>query len=309
MQSIFSRSRFAAIAAMVLCAGLAAAQDNTEAQIFQAPSGGSFSKSAPAGDSFGLLSWNIDRGYGFDGVRKLLSQKQPALCLLQEVDLHTRRTQNRDIGRELAKELGYNYAFGIEFQEMSQGVDGRAAYQGQATLSRWPILKSRVIRFERQSDWWKPHRIIPNVAFFQRRLGGRVALVTELSVNGVPLVVYNLHLESRSGGAIQRAQLDEVLADLKNYPPETAAIIGGDLNSKYNPSSVRHYLEKQGFQSVLGQHLTRTHVIIGYLDWIFYRGPWKVEEGKVIRGSHASDHDPIFAELRAIQNAAVAAKR
>lgn len=300
---------FAAGLLMAFSAVLVSARDASTSPLFETPLEGSFAKSAPTGNSFRLMSWNIDRGYGFDGVVKLLRDKQPALCLLQEVDLHARRTKDRDVARELAQTLGYNYSFGIEFQELSQDVHDDPAYQGQATLSRWPILRSRVIRFQRQSGWWKPHAFIPNIPFFQRRLGGRVALVTDLSVNGVPVVVYNLHLESRSGGAIQHAQLNEVLADLKNYPEGTAAIIGGDLNSKYHPTSMRHYLEKQGFQSVMGERLARTHVIIGYLDWIFYRGPWKVEEGKVIRGSHASDHDPIFAELTVAQNARVAAKR
>lgn len=309
MHSRFVRAAFAAGILAALSTGLAIAQDDAEGQAFQTPLVGSFAKSAPSGGSFRMISWNIDRGYGFDGVAKLLQEKQPDLCLLQEVDLHARRTKNRDVGGDLARTLGYNYSFGTEFQEMSQGEEGKPAYQGQATLSRWPILKSRVLRFRRQSSWWKPHSFIPNIAFFQRRLGGRVALVTELSVNGTHVVVYNLHLESRSGGAIQQAQLDEVLADLKNYPPDTAAVIGGDLNSKYHPTAVRHYLEKQGFQSVMGDHIVRTHVIIGYLDWIFYRGPWKVEEGKVIRGSHASDHDPIFAELTIAQNARVTAER
>jgi endonuclease/exonuclease/phosphatase family metal-dependent hydrolase len=307
MHSRFVRAAFAAGVIATLSAGLASAQD--EAEAFQNPVGASYAKSAPQGDSLRLISWNIDRGYGFDGVLKLLQEKRPDLCLLQEVDLHAHRTKDRDVGRELAQSLGYNYSFGTEFQEMSQGEEGKPAYQGQATLSRWPILKSRILRFQRQSSWWKPHSFIPNIAFFQRRLGGRVALVTELSVNGTRVVVYNLHLESRSGGAIQQAQLDEVLADLKTYPPDTAAIIGGDLNSKYHPTAVRHYLEKQGFQSVMGERLVRTHVIIGYLDWIFYRGPWKVEQGKVIRGSHASDHDPIFAELTTAQNARVTANR
>ena len=310
MQFGFSRQTLTALTLVALSGALAVAQDTGSAEAFHTPISGSFAKAVPSGTSLRLMSWNIDRGYEFDGLVKLIRDKQPEICLLQEVDLHDRRTKNRDVAREMAKTLGYNYSFGTEFQELSQGVDSNPAYHGQATLSRWPIVNSRIIRFQRQSSWWKPHGVIPNVAFFQRRLGGRIALVTDLSVNGIPVVVYNLHLESRSGGSIQGAQLNEVLADLKNnYAPGTAAIIGGDLNSKYNPSSVRHYLEKQGFQSVLGDHLARTHVIMGYLDWIFYRGPWKVEEGTVVRGSHASDHDPIIAELIAKQVTSVTAKR
>jgi endonuclease/exonuclease/phosphatase (EEP) superfamily protein YafD len=109
--------------------------------------------------------------------------------------------------------------------------------------------------------------------------------------------VYNIHLESRSGGAIQTAQLNEILADLKTYPADTAVIIGGDYNSKYHPVALLHSLEKEGFHSVLGEKIERTHVLIGYLDWIFYKGPWMTEHGAVVRGTHASDHDLIEAEL------------
>jgi endonuclease/exonuclease/phosphatase family metal-dependent hydrolase len=310
MKFSFARQTFAALILVALAGALVVAEENASTEAFQIPVSGSFSKAVPHGKTLRLLSWNIDRGYEFDGVVKLIRDKQPDVCLLQEVDLHAQRTKGRDVAHDMAETLGYNYSFGTEFQELSQSVDGQPAYHGQATLSRWPIVTSRIIRFQRQSSWWKPHGGIPNLAFFQRRLGGRIALVTDLSVNGMPVVVYNLHLESRSGGAIQSAQLNEVLDDLKeNYPPGTPAVIGGDLNSKYHPSSVRHYLQKQGFQSVLGDRLARTHVLIGYLDWIFYRGPWKVEDGTVVRGSHASDHDPIVAELTAKQAASVTAKR
>jgi endonuclease/exonuclease/phosphatase family metal-dependent hydrolase len=294
----FARAFFVLSLAALAGAVLTAATDGeVDKSLFNTPLVGSFAHSSPSGPGLGLVSWNIDRGYEVDRVIGTLRDKKPDICLLQEVDLHARRTQNRDVAHDLAQALGYNYAFGTEFQELSQDVNEQPAYTGQATLSRWPILKARVLRFERQSSWWKPHSVIPNIGFFQRRLGGRIALATDLSVNGTLVVVYNLHLESRSGGAIQGAQLNEVLADLQHYPPGTPAIIGGDLNSKYNPVAVRHFLEKQGFQSVLGDRLARTHVLIGFFDWIFYRGPWQVEQGTVLRGTHASDHDPIVAEL------------
>lgn len=229
-----------------------------------------------------------------------LKDQAPDLCLLQEVDQHDKRSGDRDIARELAERLHYNYAFGVAFEELGQSVDGRPAYQGQATLSRWPIARSRILRFHRQSNWWKPHSWIPDTAFFQRRLGGRIALVTEIRVDGRPIVIYNVHFESRSAGAIQTEQLKEVLADLAQYPRGTAAIMGGDFNSKYHPYGLLHSLEAQGFNSVLDNRVERTHVIFGYLDWIFYRGPWRVDDGAVVRGTHASDHDPVVAELVAI---------
>lgn len=265
---------------------------------FDVPMTGDYSRNGQLTGDFRIATWNIDRGYRFDNIVAALQHNGPDICLLQEVDLHDRRTGNRDVAREIASELGENYSFGIEFQELSQSISAKAAYHGQATLSRFPIVASRVLRFERQSGFWKPNARIPNLPLFQRRLGGRIALVTELSIGGRRVVVYNLHLESRSGGRIQDAQLQEVFQDLKRYPPGTPAIIGGDLNSKYHPASVLRTLEREGFQSVLGDRLQRTHVIIGVLDWIFIRGQFKIVSASVVRGTHGSDHDMVQAVLR-----------
>jgi endonuclease/exonuclease/phosphatase family metal-dependent hydrolase len=131
----------------------------------------------------------------------------------------------------------------------------------------------------------------------QRRLGSRIALVTELEFAGGLLVVYNLHLESRSLGRIQSAQLEEVLADLKQYPRNTAAIIGGDVNSKYFPSRYLKKLQREGFQSCMGERIERTHTIAMALDWIFLRGPVKIADGKVRRDFSGSDHYPIYTQV------------
>jgi endonuclease/exonuclease/phosphatase family metal-dependent hydrolase len=283
----------------ILAAALASPPSRIPVPPSDASTTGNFaSSSALDRDFLRAVTWNIDRGYDLGKIEATLRRIGADLIFLQEVDRHSRRTHNADVAHDLARSLGYNYAFGTAFEEMSQSVDGRPAYQGQATLCRCTIRNARVLRFKRQSNWWKPHGFIPNTGFFQRRLGGRIALVTELSVGHSKMVAYNVHFESRSAGAIQSAQLNEVLADLWRYPPGTPAIIAGDLNSKYNPAQVLHFLEKQGFHSVLGEKIERTHVLIGYFDWIFYRGPLNLERGEVLRGSHASDHDPVVAQLR-----------
>jgi endonuclease/exonuclease/phosphatase family metal-dependent hydrolase len=264
---------------------------------FDVPITAAFSADTEVRGEIRVATWNIDRGYRLGKVATTLQRVAPDICLLQEVDLHDRRTGNRDVAREIAAALRRNYAFGIEFQELSQSVSGRAAFHGQATLSRFPIVGSRLLRFKRQSGFWNPKFTLPNVPLFQRRIGGRIALVTELSIAGKLLVVYNAHLESRSGGLIQDAQLHEILEDLKRYPPNTAAIIGGDLNSKYHPGRVLKGLERDNFRSVLGERLQRTHIIIGVLDWIFVRGPFTIESGSVVRGTHGSDHDLVQAVL------------
>ncbi len=245
-----------------------------------------------------IVSWNIDRGTDLRAITEELRREHPAICVFQEVDWGTKRTGSMDVATELARSLHLNMAYGIEFEELSQQSSGRTAYIGQATLTRLPIRKARVLRFKTQSGFWKPHAWIPSaIPLMQRRVGGRIALVTELEFRGRPLVIYNLHLESRSYGRLQIEQLNEILQDAKRYGPEIPTMIAGDLNSKYLPSTYLKKMQQQGFRSALGNRIERTHTIAMALDWIFVRGPVQLKDGRVRKDIKGSDHYPISAEL------------
>lgn len=244
-----------------------------------------------------IVTWNIDRGLHITELESELKRNPADVCLLQEVDWNATRSGEKDVASELSHHLQLNLAYGIEFEELSQERDG-PAYIGQATLTRLPIKRARILRFQHQSMFWRPHGWIPSgLPLFQRRLGGRVALITEVEFAGRLLVVYNAHLESRSFGPIQSAQLDEMLADLERYPSGTSVILGGDLNTKYMPSVYLHKLEQAGFHSATGERIERTHTIAMALDWIFVRGPISIKDGQVRRDMNGSDHYPVYAEL------------
>ena len=91
----------------------------------------------------------------------------------------------------IARKLEMNYVFGREFQELVQGSKDSPAYHGQATLSKWPILNARLIRFSPQSHFWRSHWFLPNREPFQARVGGRFALVAQINVAGSKFVTYN----------------------------------------------------------------------------------------------------------------------
>jgi endonuclease/exonuclease/phosphatase family metal-dependent hydrolase len=260
---------------------------------------GTFSQPAAPRKAARVLNWNIDRGKHLDGILAAIRTTKADLCIFQEVDLSARRTQGRDVARELAEAASMNYVFAAEFEELSQGAGDGSAYHGQATLSSLPIRASRILRFAHQSGFWKPNPLmISALPIFQRREGGRIALVTELDNGGRTLVVYNLHLESRGSEHGRLLQLEEVLADAGRYSPETPVIVAGDLNTKTRGSPVIPRLKQAGYRSAFGDKKFRTHVIIGALDWIFVRGPIEFQDARVIRGAHASDHFPITAGVK-----------
>jgi len=111
--------------------------------------------------ALGVMNWNINRGLKLQGIVEFLADANADLILLQEVDLNVRRTHRLNIAREIAKALKMNYVLAREFQQLTQGSAASPAFHGQATLSPWPLLNSRIIRFERQSHFWNPHWFLP----------------------------------------------------------------------------------------------------------------------------------------------------
>jgi endonuclease/exonuclease/phosphatase family metal-dependent hydrolase len=240
-----------------------------------------------------VLNWNIDRGQHLDQIKQQISEYHPDLCIFQEVDLDARRTHREDVAKELAETFQMNYVFAPEFQELSQGTVEDPAYHGQALLTKLPVHAARILRFEHQSGWWKPRRLLKSsVPLLQRREGGRIALVAELDRGGQLLVVYDLHLESKGSDELRLEQLEEVLSDAQRYPAQTPIIIAGDFNTFIPHSKLIPRIEQAGFENVLGEHRVKTHVILGELDWIFVRGSIQHDAGKVLRVP-GSDHYPI----------------
>src|SRR5467141_4143369 len=181
-------------------------------------------------DSIRVVNWNIDRGLRLQKVIEFLASAKADVFLLQESDLNARRTHHLNVAKEIAQKLQMNYVFGREFQELTQGSRASPAYHGQATLSRWPLSNSRIIRFQRQSNFWHPHWFLPEIEPFQERLGGRLALVSAANIAGKTIVTYNLHLESKGDDELRRSQLGEALDDAQRYDGNTPIVLAGDFN-------------------------------------------------------------------------------
>jgi len=255
---------------------------------------GDFGQTRPMGTAVRLLSWNIERGLRLAGIAAAIEREAPGICLLQEVDVNAGRTGRRNIGEALARQLRYNYAAAAEFQELSQSKSGSPAFQGQAILTLFPLRSVRVIRFEHQSEFWRPRWYLPNWTLFQRRLGGRIAQVAELGDPAAPLVVYNLHLESRGSERLRLLQLEEVLSDIAQYPDATPVVIAGDFNTA--STSLIGRIEEAGFQGAIkSPAITTKRGKI--LDWIFVRGRLSFRNGRVHSDVRASDHYPLTVDL------------
>ena len=255
-------------------------------------------------NSIRVVDWNIDRGFKLPAIIEFLGDAHADILILQEVDINCHRTHRLNIAHEIARKLRLNYVFGREFVELTQGSKASPAFHGQTTLSRWKISRPRVIHFQQQSDFWKPHWYLPKMEPFQERLGGRIALATEIDVAGVALTSYNLHLESRGNDDLRIAQLQDVLRDATAYGARRLIILAGDLNLNASKHGVGDLLVSAGFQDAVPTARVPTtpprHVLDSgrHIDWGFVKDLTKIGDGRVHSSVRASDHYPVSFDLR-----------
>ena len=249
-----------------------------------------------------VVTWNIERGLQHAGILDFLRAAEADLILLQEVDLNARRTQFRDIASELARSLGVNYVFAKEFLELSEGSGGSPAHHGMATLSPWPLSNARIIRFRRQSSFWKPRWYVPMIAPLQRRLGGRLALAIEAQIYGRTLTAYNMHLESRGQDGLRLQQLKEVLSSARAQEQTSLVVVGRDLNLDAGDGEAAALLHTAGFHDAvrLPQQPTTVPRVSWKrkraIDWIYVSNGAR-SQGQVHSTVLASDHHPISATI------------
>lgn len=203
-----------------------------------------------------------------------------------------------------------NYVFGREFQELTEGSGIAAAYHGQATPSRWNLVNLRVLRFERQSGFWCPRWFVPSRKPFQTRVGGRIALVTEVDLLGTRLTVYNIHLESRGSNDLRESQLQEVRESAAQSTAQGPCVLAGDLNFDVSRESVLRGIESLGFRNIFGNRVP--HTTAGdwicrrprAIDWAFVSRLVPVASAHVHLEVEGSDHYPISLTLRLSPNSA-----
>jgi endonuclease/exonuclease/phosphatase family metal-dependent hydrolase len=144
---------------------------------------------------------------------------------------------------------------------------------------------------------------VPRLAVFQRRLGGRIALVAKTRIYDRALVSYNLHLESKASDALRFRQLREVLDDAGRNAEESPITIGGDFNMDASLPEVAEAIHRAGLRDALGATNQPTAAVRSSfrharpIDWIFVSNKLN-RAGQVHDNIHASDHYPISTTFR-----------
>jgi endonuclease/exonuclease/phosphatase family metal-dependent hydrolase len=212
-----------------------------------------------------LVAWNAERGRHVEGAAALLRSAGADAFLLSEMDLGMARSGQRHTTRDLARALDCGYAFAVEFlelglgdeheQELAAGLDNAVGYHGGALISRHALTRPAVVRLEARGDWFGGER-------GQRRVGGRIAVLSALHVAGSDITLAAVHLDSH-GDPDQRArELEGLLAAIDAYAPGRPAVVGGDLNTHTFSASQRQ--DSEELRRALAEDPDRLSQPMGY---------------------------------------------
>jgi endonuclease/exonuclease/phosphatase family metal-dependent hydrolase len=240
------------------------------------------------GPSLRVAFWNIERGLELDYIELFLKDKDRFMAkvaeerkhakeagkrvrnvdlekipqdietlkaadvwILNEVDWGVKRTQYREVVRELGETLNMNWTYGVEFleidpkqlgtdtfddsepeadrqqllEEFKVDKDRVRALHGNAVLSRYPIHAARVVPFTVGYDWFKEGKIRP------LEKGKRKAAI---------LIGEDLQRELRRG---QRMTL-YVDLDVPDAPGNRVTIASTHLENRTKPKVRRQQMEE-----------------------------------------------------------------
>ena len=130
-----------------------------------------------------------------------------------------------------------------------------------------------------------------------------MALISEVTVGGRTLVLYNVHLESRGADELRIRQLAEILTDIRQHSPESPVLLAGDFNFDLSRGPAVPLMAGGGvnnsFASLAGRRtiLKNRRGKPATIDWMLERGTLAGRHPAIHESTAASDHFPLSLEL------------
>lgn len=235
-----------------------------------------------------VLSYNIhkciggvDRRYAPERIAQVISNLDPDVLLLQEVDHGAPRSNHDEQVDVLGDLVGMRYRAWFP----NVGVRGGGHY-GNAILSRYPLVEATNIDL--------------TIRFKKRR--SALHGVVRVRHDGIDRTVhvYNMHL-----GLARYERRIQIAKFLDSHPfaslhHETPIVVGGDLNDVYG--GLGELLQPAGFRGIERRPLTfPAWGPLRPLDAIFVRGPvdfLALNRCETQLARRASDHRPLVADVK-----------
>ena len=157
-----------------------------------------------AHDQMTVVEFNAERGRHWMSALKILKPLNADIVILNEMDVGMARSDQQHTASLLASALGMNYAWGMEFTELTRGTkteqqntDGLYNFlglHGNAILSRCKLEDPIILRDD-IGAYFSDKKNSVNADGYEKRLGGRMVMLVRIhdSRNRTIVVVRSIH--------------------------------------------------------------------------------------------------------------------
>jgi hypothetical protein len=209
-----------------------------------------------------VVEFNAERGRWW--LESSSHLEDADVIILNEMDIGMARSDQQHTTRLLAHFLGMNYAWGLEFVELtpgykpdrafnSQGFPDMHGLHGNAFLTKCKISEPALFR-NQIGEYFSDEKIYINAYGLEKRLGGRMGLFGRIVVDGSPVVIGSVHT------------LSGFRKEIKDYIGSSFAIVGGD--------QVESFCGDVGLKTIVANQRSNTAPATcssfgdGRMDWI-----------------------------------------
>ncbi|WP_395372963.1 endonuclease/exonuclease/phosphatase family protein [Marinicella sp. W31] len=226
----------------------------------------------------------IDRRFAPDRIIDILSGFNSDVILLQEVDEGVPRSRELNLAREIAESMGYPY------YALGHNVSLKKGYYGNATLSRFPILRERNINLTIDGK--------------KRRGCQHTCIQIHDDPKSEKFEVFNLHLGLSAKERQKQAGILFHSKQFRDLDHKVPCLVGGDFND-WRSMLRALFIEGMDFKCATDKSTKRGVTAIktypsfaprGGLDRMYYRGHMQllgVTRSRRKLAKIASDHLPI----------------
>ncbi|EKD50868.1 MAG: endonuclease/exonuclease/phosphatase [uncultured bacterium] len=205
------------------------------------------------------ILWHLEHGANFEGILETLRNRalvsRADIYFFPGVDIGTHRSQNVNVIRDLAIELGYNYYFATSFLHLdwAHAKDNQnLALEGNAIMTRLPLSNLRVVKLPNDRD---PMRGT------YKRIGCDKAILADVGVGSGQMTLVCVNLPGLSSQRQRSRHMQKVMQYIHNHCPAKPVLLGGDIKtSTYNCRSAAHFFLSvfnkvfRGFDYIVEEH-------------------------------------------------------
>lgn len=208
----------------------------------------------PVHQQLEVMAFNAERGKYWLTLAHMIRgrAKLPDVLILNEMDIGMARSQNTHTACLLAHALEMNYAWGLEFMELSRGnqaeqeatanQQNELGLHGNAILSRCRLIpgSGSILRDTLDNAYFTEKPSFTNAYGYEVRLGGRMAMLVDVNVSKARLKVGSIH---KLGGATNLARLRQVTSP-------GCSLIAGDETARQCASMALPPVDTKGLPTV-----------------------------------------------------------